>query len=528
MSPSTRRTRYATVTAGVRLFALIALVVPVIVAADYAVVVCAILLAAVWMAGIFADGVRHLSPMVALVVEASLVTFVACLSMETSRGLLLALAVTPFVAGMVRGVRGTLEVLGAQVIVCLATIVPHPRVTMTPTLIADLAVWVMLGLGLGLIAALLQHMHGDERLVTSYRDARALLVELRDLSDSLVEGLDPIGISSRVLDLANSQLPLAGAVVYAPSSNAFTPLVEGDVSAHAFDNRHVLEACLHGALPVVDGPWAAFPLVTDAGVVAVVAGGILPDARSTTQLRDDLATTAELLRPQALQLDTALIFAAVRGEATAGERRRLARELHDGVAQDLASLGYLIDDLAGTSITEDQQIRCAELRSELGRVVTELRHSLFVLRNESRDVPSLGAGVSALAAHLESRTGIRVQVEVNEGPHRLRSDVESELLRIAQEAMTNAVKHSAARAVDVSVEVMAPAAVISVVDDGHGLGARRDDSHGIRIMHERAERIGASLTLRNREDRSGAQLRVVLDPGRRSARTGQILEGSAP
>jgi signal transduction histidine kinase len=77
--------------------------------------------------------------------------------------------------------------------------------------------------------------------------------------------------------------------------------------------------------------------------------------------------------------------------------------------------------------------------------------------------------------------------------------VESELLRIAQEAMTNAVRHSGATTIDVLCRVAAPNAEIVVSDNGRGLGTGRDDSHGLEIMRERATLIGAELDVVDRK-----------------------------
>jgi signal transduction histidine kinase len=96
---------------------------------------------------------------------------------------------------------------------------------------------------------------------------------------------------------------------------------------------------------------------------------------------------------------------------------------------------------------------------------------------------------------------------VNEQTARLRPEVESELLRIAQEAMNNAVKHARAGAIDVSVRVAAPVAEIVVRDDGRGLGPGRDDSYGLKIMQERASLIDADLAIEAAEP-TGTVVRV--------------------
>jgi len=521
-----QRFRFATIIAGARVFALIVLAAPVAITQDYNAIVNVVLLGAVWMCCIFADGLPHVPPTVPLVVEASLVTFLACLTLEASPVLLPALIIPPFVGGLVNGTRGEFEVLGAQVVISLATVLGSDELELSSALMGPLFTWLMAGLGFGLIAA---HLHRTRRddpdTVTSYRDARALITELLELSGELVDGLDPVSISQNILDLSREEVPFTGAVVYTKTAHGFTPLLEGDVSDAGVDNTHILTEVFDRAAPAVQGPWVAFPLATDAGVVAAVAGGLHPSVRpNPVQLRESLDDLTRKLQPESLQLDTALLFSAVRDEATAEERRRLARDLHDGVAQDIASLGYLIDELAETSDSPEQIAGCARLREELTRVVTELRRSVFVLRNEGQGASSLGESIRALAGHIESRSGIAVHVELDEGSKRLRPDVEGELLRIAQEGMNNVVKHARATRIAVRCSVHAPYAEIAVTDNGRGLQTGRDDSHGVRIMRERARRIGAALDLRNLEGRSGAELRVVLGTAARSG-PGSTMKG---
>ena len=253
----------------------------------------------------------------------------------------------------------------------------------------------------------------------------------------------------------------------------------------------------------------AIPVQTDASVVAVLcarlAPGIDPERIS---IDDALTAVTKALRPAALQLDTALVFSAVRESATAEERQRLAREMHDGVAQDLASFGYLIDDAAAEAGSDAQRQRLMELRGELTMVVAELRRSVFSLRNEAAIERTLGERIAIMGEHLEARFGVRVEVVVNETAGRLRPDVESELQRIAQEGLTNAVKHARASVVRVRCVLRAPHAEIRVLDDGVGLRGGRDDSHGLKIMHERARRIGAVLRLA--DTGSGTLLVVTL------------------
>jgi len=90
-----------------------------------------------------------------------------------------------------------------------------------------------------------------------------------------------------------------------------------------------------------------------------------------------------------------------------------------------------------------------------------------------------------------------VHLTLDEAPTRLRSEVETELLRIAQEAITNARKHSSARNLWVDCRTRPPYVRIEIRDDGSGLGEGREDSYGLRIMRERAQRINATLQINN-------------------------------
>ena len=89
----------------------------------------------------------------------------------------------------------------------------------------------------------------------------------------------------------------------------------------------------------------------------------------------------------------------------------------------------------------------------------------------------------------------RLDETLNEAPTRLSPAVEAELLRIAQEAITNARKHASAENLWVDCWTDPPMASLTIRDDGQGISGRRDDSYGISIMRERANRIDASLEI---------------------------------
>jgi signal transduction histidine kinase len=182
------------------------------------------------------------------------------------------------------------------------------------------------------------------------------------------------------------------------------------------------------------------------------------------------------------------------------------------VAQELVMVGYGIDNAiaelpAGSEVAGSG---LHALRAEVTRVITELRLSLFELRSDVDRHGGLASAIADYARTVGSSAGLRVHLSLDESTARLPASVESELLRIAQEAVTNARKHASAANLWVSCEIDPPFARIEIADDGRGIGdAAGEGSYGMSIMAERAERIRADLTIAARAP-EGTTVRVVL------------------
>src|SRR5262249_57540705 len=124
--------------------------------------------------------------------------------------------------------------------------------------------------------------------------------------------------------------------------------------------------------------------------------------------------------------------------ATNEERQRLDREIHDGVAQELVMVGYGIDNALAT-LPDEANVTAEELRvlrSEVTRVITELRLSLFELRAEVDRYGGLATAIADYARTVGQSAGLRVHLSLDESTARLPAATEAELLRIAQEAIT--------------------------------------------------------------------------------------------
>ena len=493
-----RERHHARLSALARGFVLVALVAPVLWSRDTPALAALAAVAVIWALAQLTQTRRWLPAAGASALEAGLLGAVCGFSIHTSLAVLGALAVAPFTAGLRSGWRGVALALSAE----LAALVAIPMLLfggLSAGQSFGAFTWCVTGLGLGLIAGFVHAtlQDGPDPLAP-YRYAQALIRELIDLSGGLSSGLDPVALGSVILSGVRDELPTAGLVMYVPRGDGLTPLIT-QAAMPAHDLHHCEEVAVEAwavSRPLVDGRVFSFPLVTEAGTTAVVAG-LLSERLDLKQLRleERIRDLGPRMEAGAVHLDTALLFAAFRDAATSEERRRLAREMHDGVAQDIASLGYLVDALASRPASPQQAEQINVLRHRITAVVAEVRRSVLTLRTSVGTSESLGTAIGSIARNLTEVTGVRIHVTLDERRTRLRPEVEAELFRIAQEAMTNAVRHAHASAVEVHCHVRAPAAMITVSDDGRGLQPGRTDSHGLEIMRERALLIGATLTI---------------------------------
>ncbi len=182
------------------------------------------------------------------------------------------------------------------------------------------------------------------------------------------------------------------------------------------------------------------------------------------------------------------------------ERRRIARDLHDGVAQSFLGVVYLSDfaleELRGDQVQqtiEDMEKLSARARDGLD----ELRGVIDDLRPVSLDVLGLKGAAGKLAGDIASTGALEVELECDIDDVELPALVESNLFRILQEALSNALKHAKAARVRVELGVVGSAVRLVVADDGTGIdtGGSRAGGHGMSSMRERAEEMGGELEL---------------------------------
>ncbi|MFI6075427.1 GAF domain-containing sensor histidine kinase [Actinoplanes sp. NPDC051343] len=396
--------------------------------------------------------------------------------------------------------------------------------------------WLVLGAIVTFAAdTMRQFMQPAEPTPQPYAEATRLLTQLRSVARSLPGAtLDPGGISEHLLEELRLVAPGDRAAVLSASGGGRlvvlaqtgadrvdweTTLDADSAIADAWATQQPQTASRSQARSHFGGDVSSLvvPLVAGVRTIGLV---ILEADVSNAYPSSVLAEVTGVTGPAALRLEAALLFDDVRSLATNEERQRLAREIHDGVAQELVMVGYGIDNAQATlpEGAEETAEELRTLRGEVTRVITELRLSLFELRSEVDRNGGLAAAIAEYARTLGTSAGLRVHFTFDESTARLPAATEAELLRIAQEAITNARKHAGASNLWVTCTVDPPFAEIEVSDDGKGFADDRPDGrYGLTIMAERAERIRGRLKITPRHP-SGTTVAVVLgSPARRDS-----------
>jgi signal transduction histidine kinase len=197
------------------------------------------------------------------------------------------------------------------------------------------------------------------------------------------------------------------------------------------------------------------------------------------------------------------------------ERRRIARELHDEIAQLLTVVQLSLERVSEEARDDRERREVGRARELLTKTQAEIHRVIYDLRPSLLDDLGLPAAVRSYAAnHLEHR-GIEVSLQVEE-EMRLPADVEITTFRIYQEIVTNILRH--ARAESVSIELYTTEGhgneprrlVLAVEDDGVGFSpAAQRDSTGLVGMRERAALVGGTLEI-DSDPGSGASVRVTI------------------
>lgn len=267
-------------------------------------------------------------------------------------------------------------------------------------------------------------------------------------------------------------------------------------------------------------PLLAVPITSKDGVVGHLyladEAGVRFDAR-------DEETVVRFAALAAVAIDNARLHEQVEAMAITGERERIAREMHDSLAQ---VLGYVNTKAQATSMllksgqAERAREHLDQMASAAREAYADVREGILSLRTSLDKDRTLIDTLREYLAQWEAQSGVRATLDdVCQQPGMLTDLEEVHLLRITQEALANVRKHAQATRVTITMECTGPDVVVTIVDNGIGFtpeerGPRGVPKFGMSTMRERAESLGGRFELTSRAN-EGTVVRVALPARRR-------------
>ncbi len=186
-------------------------------------------------------------------------------------------------------------------------------------------------------------------------------------------------------------------------------------------------------------------------------------------------------------------------DESASVRVEIARELHDGIAQEIVALGYRLDEVIGFRDTPQQtRDELREIRTRVTAISGSIRDEIFLLRG--LDLRPFREVIESMFDNIFSDRAIELQVQLE---HEVAAHQRSALIKIIQEALFNAKNHSSATRIDITQT----ANEIRICDNGGGSYNFSGDRWGISGMRERASEIGAEIEFSS--SASGAAVTVT-------------------
>jgi len=242
----------------------------------------------------------------------------------------------------------------------------------------------------------------------------------------------------------------------------------------------------------------------------------VPDSAEGSWWR--IALVEAIAMHAALALHKSRIYEQKRAEerrkAILEERNRLARDIHDNLAQ---GFGAILMQLQAAqregAVLPPAVARSIDVAIDLARThMVEARRSVGALRPNVSDGEDLSKAIKRITELAQKTSDVPIDVVLDELP-RFGDGVEREVIGIAQEALTNAVRHARARKITVRASISSSLGLrLSIADDGRGIPRERSSGgFGMTSMQERADRIGASLTIVT-APRSGTEVVLAWEP----------------
>ena len=249
-------------------------------------------------------------------------------------------------------------------------------------------------------------------------------------------------------------------------------------------------------------------LESDEIIGALVIGSHKRNAYNSEQIEIVQALTQQIT----LLLHLSKLTRAVQQGAVASERNRMAREIHDTLAQGF--IGIIVQIEAALDVATDSiEAACKHLvlaRRLAKESLTEARRSVWELRSVSLEGHSLPDALKGTLDYLSKNTELQASFDIQGVPRDLPADIEINLLRIGQEAVTNALKYAQAHSVEMQLSYKPDAVVFHFADDGVGFDIENvRPGFGLIGMRERAKIINAELDVYSQKD-NGTSITVIV------------------
>ncbi|HWF56988.1 MAG TPA: histidine kinase [Candidatus Dormibacteraeota bacterium] len=340
------------------------------------------------------------------------------------------------------------------------------------------------------------------------RDRNEELVALNALAATLTRSLDPGELLGGAVEAMRVIVPVTAAAGYTvadgvPELLAHHPSRLGGAAAQM--GAGVAAALESGALSLrssAAGRVVALPVAAGGAPLGAIAALVPLSVPLPKRIRILLGAVADQV---GLALRTAEFAAEGRELAVLEERTRLAREIHDTLAQQLTAIVLQLEAaeaMQSRARSERSRDLIVAAREQARQALQEARRSVWNLRPMPLEAAGLTAAVALETERFGTRSGIAVTVRTDHLPRHLALSPQSEvaLFRILQEALTNVGHHSHAQRVEVDLRVVGGELLLIVSDDGSGFDAAPDElaptspgSFGLVGMRERARLIGAEL-----------------------------------
>ncbi|GAB4438033.1 MAG: hypothetical protein OHK0015_31270 [Chloroflexi bacterium OHK40] len=382
------------------------------------------------------------------------------------------------------------------------------------------------------VASTLAAAIDNSRLLATEQQQRRLAENLRRIAIELARDLDQQALVKGIFTHLRRVLPYDGAAVFL-REGAHLLLIEGVGLAERFRgsrvkiaNHSILQRIVRERRPYLVRdthrnhswvPWSDDEAIRSGIGVPLIFGsktfGVLTIDSLAVQAysEDDVATLEAFATHAAIAIDNARRYGEAGREAAEGERRRIARDLHDSVSQAL-----LAATRTARVLPQLWELDPEEARAAMGDLVrltesaqAEMRALLLELRPAALARTPLHEALNNLVGTLAAKSGAKVRVSLERTPP-LSPDVHIALYRIAQEALNNVVRHAHACRVTIRLGVVPPASAdewygtltLEVSDDGRGFepGANYPGGFGLESIHERAAGIGAALLITSQPD----------------------------